>query len=82
MSIQITGLTNDQCGISILSFGGLRMYPAQQQVRTQAVYFVVRLTIEFPRIENRDSVEEFKERLGMSIERRGRIGSKLLFRIE
>jgi hypothetical protein len=82
MSIQITGLTNDQCGISLLFFGGLRIYPAQQQVHTQAVYFLVRLTREFPRIENRDPVEEFKERLGMTIKQRGRMGSKLLFILE
>lgn len=45
-------------------------------------FFLVRLTREFPRIENRDSVEEFKEGLGMSIEQRGRMGSKLLFILE
>jgi len=44
---------------------GPRIYHAQQQVRIQAVYLLVRLTREFSRIENRDPVE-FKERFKMT----------------
>jgi cytochrome P450 len=39
--------------------GGPRICPAQQQVLTQAVYLLVRLTREFKRIENKDPVEEY-----------------------
>jgi cytochrome P450 len=41
--------------------GGPRMCPAQQQVLTQSVYLLVRLTREFVRIENRDEVWEYVE---------------------
>lgn len=43
--------------------GGPRICPAQQQVLTQAVYLLVRLTREFVRIENRDDVLEYVELL-------------------
>jgi cytochrome P450 len=41
--------------------GGPRMCPAQQQVLTQSVYLLVRLTREFVKIENRDEVWEYVE---------------------
>lgn len=47
--------------------GGPRICPAQQQVRTQAVYLLVRLTREFSRMENRDPVEEYVEKFKMTV---------------
>ncbi len=47
--------------------GGPRICPAQQQVRTQAVYLLVRLTREFSKLENRDPVEEYVERFKMTV---------------
>jgi cytochrome P450 len=41
--------------------GGPRICPAQQQVLTQGVYMLVRLTREFARIENRDEFWEWVE---------------------
>ncbi|PQE07505.1 Cytochrome P450 family protein [Rutstroemia sp. NJR-2017a BBW] len=41
--------------------GGPRICPAKQQVLTQAVYLLVRMTREFKRIENGDPVEVLKE---------------------
>ena len=51
-------------------FGGPRICPAQQQVMTQAVYFLVRLVQEFAWIENRDSVQEYVELTKMTTESR------------
>jgi hypothetical protein len=42
-------------------WGGPRMCPAQQQVLTQSVYLLVRMTRELVRIENRDSYWEYVE---------------------
>ncbi|TGO26885.1 hypothetical protein BPAE_0051g00200 [Botrytis paeoniae] len=39
--------------------GGPRICPAQQQVLTQSIYLLVKLTREFIMIENRDPVEEY-----------------------
>ncbi|KAI9642719.1 hypothetical protein NHQ30_008450 [Ciborinia camelliae] len=39
--------------------GGPRICPAQQQVLTQSIYLLVRLTREFTMIENRDPVKEY-----------------------
>lgn len=47
--------------------GGPRICPAQQQVRTQAVYLLVRLTREFSKMENRDPVKEYVERFKMTV---------------
>lgn len=41
--------------------GRPRICPAQQQVLTQGVYMLVRLTREFARIENRDEILEWVE---------------------
>jgi len=50
--------------------GGPRMCPAQQQVLTQSVYFLVKLTREFVRIENRDEVLEYVETARGTVESR------------
>lgn len=39
--------------------GGPRICPAQQQVLTQSIYLLVRLTREFTMIENRDPIKEY-----------------------
>jgi cytochrome P450 len=57
--------------------GGPRMCPAQQQVLTQSVYFLVRLTREFFRIENRDEVLEYVEIARGTVESRN--GIKVAF---
>ncbi|KAN0098399.1 cytochrome P450 family protein [Hyaloscypha variabilis] len=57
--------------------GGPRMCPAQQQVLTQSVYFLVRLTREFVRIENRDEVLEYVETTRGTVESRN--GVKVTF---
>jgi cytochrome P450 monooxygenase len=58
-------------------FGGPRICPAQQQVLTQALYLLVRMTREFVRIENRDPVEEYVEMVRMSTQSRN--GVKVAF---
>ncbi|PQE21540.1 Cytochrome P450 protein [Rutstroemia sp. NJR-2017a WRK4] len=50
--------------------GGPRICPAQQQVLTQAVYLLVRLTRKFSKIENRDPVLEYVEMVRMTTESR------------
>lgn len=50
--------------------GGPRICPAQQQVLTQAVYLLVRMTRKFVRIENRDPVLEYVEMVRMTTESR------------
>jgi cytochrome P450 monooxygenase len=50
--------------------GGPRICPAQQQVLTQSVYLLVRLTRAFARIENRDSSLEYVEMVRMTTESR------------
>lgn len=47
---------------------GPRTCPARQQVLTQGVYLLVRLTQEFERIENRDECLEYVERIRMLCE--------------
>ena len=46
--------------------GGPRICPARQQVITQASYLLVRMTMECVRIENRDPVLEYFERVRMT----------------
>ena len=50
--------------------GGPRICPAQQQVLTQSLYLLVRMTREFERIENRDPVLEYVEVVRMLTESR------------
>ena len=50
--------------------GGPRICPANQQVQTQVVYVLVRLTREFAKIENRDPVFEYVELTKMITESR------------
>ncbi|KAF7873928.1 hypothetical protein EAF04_002600 [Stromatinia cepivora] len=50
--------------------GGPRICPAQQQVLTQTVYLLVRMTRKFARIENRDPVLEYVEMVRMTTESR------------
>ncbi|TGO60346.1 hypothetical protein BCON_0036g00360 [Botryotinia convoluta] len=50
--------------------GGPRICPAQQQVLTQSVYLLVRMTRRFARIENRDTVLEYVEMVRMTTESR------------
>ncbi|KAE9373609.1 cytochrome P450 [Stipitochalara longipes BDJ] len=57
--------------------GGPRMCPAQQQVLTQSVYFLVRMTKEFVKIENRDEVLEYVETARGTVESRN--GVKVAF---
>lgn len=57
--------------------GGPRMCPAQQQVLTQGIYLLVRLTKEFVRIENRDEIWEFIEMAKGVVESRN--GVKVAF---
>jgi cytochrome P450 len=57
--------------------GGARICPAQQQVLTQTVYLLVRLTREFVRIENRDEVWEYVEAAKGIVESRN--GVKVAF---
>lgn len=51
-------------------FGGPRICPAQQQVLTQSVYLLVKMTRSFVRIENRDPVLEYVEKVRMLTESR------------
>lgn len=57
--------------------GGPRVCPAQQQVRTQTTYLLVRMTREFVRIVNRDPVKEYVELVKMTTESRN--GVKVAF---
>ncbi|TGO20136.1 hypothetical protein BTUL_0001g01470 [Botrytis tulipae] len=50
--------------------GGPRICPAQQQVLTQSLYLLVRMTRRFARIENRDTVLEYVEMVRMTTESR------------
>lgn len=50
--------------------GGPRICPAQQQVLTQSVYLLVRMTRSFASIENRDTVLEYVEMVRMTTESR------------
>lgn len=50
--------------------GGPRICPAQQQVLTQSVYLLVRMTRRFARIENRDTALEYVEMVRMTTESR------------
>ncbi|TVY84310.1 Cytochrome P450 monooxygenase lepH [Lachnellula suecica] len=50
--------------------GGPRICPAQQQVLTQSIYLLVRLTRNFARIENRDTILGYVERVRMLTESR------------
>ncbi|KAJ8062650.1 hypothetical protein OCU04_009172 [Sclerotinia nivalis] len=56
-----------------LFLGGPRICPAQQQVLTQSVYLLVRMTRRFARIENRDQVLEYVEMVRMTTESRNRV---------
>lgn len=58
--------------------GGPRICPAVQQVRTQAVYLLVRLTMEFTRMENRDPVMEWVEDFKMTVTE-SKNGAKVAF---
>lgn len=49
-------------------YGGPRICPAQQQVLTQTVYLLVRMTRKFSKMENRDPVIEYVERVRMLTE--------------
>ena len=51
-------------------FTGPRICPGQQLVLTQATYVLVRLVLEFERIENRDPVNEYVELMRMLTESR------------
>jgi cytochrome P450 len=48
--------------------GGIRMCPAQNQVLTQVSYLLVRFAQEIRSLENRDEVEEYLERVTMTVE--------------
>ncbi|KAM0151694.1 hypothetical protein ACHAQE_008401 [Botrytis cinerea] len=48
--------------------GGIRMFPAQNQVLIQLSYLLVRLAQEIQLIENRDEVLEYLERVTMTVE--------------
>lgn len=48
--------------------GGIRMCPAQNQVLTQVSYLLVRFVQEIRELENRDEVEEYLERVTMTVE--------------
>ena len=50
--------------------GGIRMCPAQNQVLTQVGYLLVRFAQEFERIECRDTVQEYVEKIAMTVESR------------
>ncbi|KAM0126263.1 hypothetical protein ACHAP3_009340 [Botrytis cinerea] len=50
--------------------GGPRICPAQQQVLTQSVYLLVRMTRSFASIENRDTILEYVEMVRMATESR------------
>jgi hypothetical protein len=56
------GQTDARQEYPFLFFSGPRTFPAQQQVFTQAIYLLVRMSREFLRIENRDPVIEYVER--------------------
>lgn len=49
-------------------WGGPRICPAQQQVLTNAIYLIVRLTQRFESIENCDPVFEYIQRIAPSVE--------------
>lgn len=59
-------------------FGGPRICPAQQQVITQSLYLLVRMTREFVRIENRDPVVEYVEQVRLSTTSRNGVKVALL----
>ncbi|KAA8571396.1 hypothetical protein EYC84_001399 [Monilinia fructicola] len=59
--------------------GGPRVCPAQQQVITQSIYVLVRLTREFEMIENRDPVKEYVGLVKALTESRN--GVKVAFRV-
>jgi len=62
--------------------GGPRICPANQQVQTQVVYLLVRLTLEFEMIENRDPVHEYVELMRMITESRNGVKIALIPRLD
>ena len=58
--------------------GGSRICPANQQVQTQVVYVLVRLTREFAKIENRDPTREYVELTKMITESRNGVKIALI----
>ena len=60
--------------------GGPRICPAQQQVLTHVTYTLVRLTRQFPSIENRDPVLEYVELRKMTAQSKN--GVKIAFPLE
>ncbi|TVY81905.1 Cytochrome P450 monooxygenase fsdH [Lachnellula suecica] len=65
-------------GVFLPFFAGPRICPAQQQVMTQAIYLLVRMSQEFVLIENQDPVTEYVENLKVLAESRNGVQVSLI----